>query len=254
MIFVRSALFMAVLSLLTPAFVLLLLCFFWLPLRGRRLFVVPYVNGVMWLIRHLLGIDYRVTGAENIPAAPCVVLCKHQSAWETFALQQMFKLTSFVYKRELHWLPFFGWGLWLMPFVAIDRGSGKVALNQVAERGKRRLDDGYTVVIFPEGTRAAPGQKKRYKIGGAWLASQSGALAVPVALDSGEYWRRKAFLKYPGTVTVSIGPPIDPAGLSPEEINARVESWIESEMRRISPHRYRHETTASPSAPAATAA
>ena len=240
---------MAVMLLLTPAFVLLLLCFFWLPLRQRRLFVMPYVDAVMWLIRHVLGIEHRILGAENIPDVPCIILSKHQSAWETFALQKVFRLTSFVYKQELHWLPFFGWGLWLMPFVAIDRGAGKEALNQVAERGKRRLAEGYSVVIFPEGTRVAPGHKKRYKIGGAWLAAQSGVPAVPVALDSGECWRRQAFLKTPGTVTLSVGPAIDPAGLTPEEINTRVEAWIESEMRRISPHRYRHENT-----PAATVA
>ncbi len=251
MIILRSALFMLAMLLLTPPVVLLLLLCFWLPLRYRRLFVMPYVNTVMWLIRHLLGIEHRVIGAENIPAVPCVVLCKHQSAWETFALQQVFPLTSFVYKRELHWLPFFGWGLWLMPFVAIDRAAGKEALNQVAERGKLRLADGYTVVIFPEGTRVPPGQKKRYKVGGAWLAKKAGVLAVPVALDSGECWQRKAFIKRPGTVTLSIGPAIDPTGVEPAEISARVEAWIEAEMRRISPHRYLHEATAAATVAAA---
>jgi 1-acyl-sn-glycerol-3-phosphate acyltransferase len=250
MIFLRSALFMAVMAVATAAFVPLLLCFFWLPARQRRLFVMPYVHFVMWLIRHLLGIRHRIVGAENVPAVPCVILSKHQSAWETFALQEVFHLTSFVYKQELHWLPFFGWGLWLMPFVAIDRGAGKEALNQVAERGKRRLAEGYSVVIFPEGTRVAPGHRKRYKIGGAWLAAAAGAPVVPVALDSGECWRRQAFLKTPGTVTMSVGPAIDPAGLTAEEINARAEAWIESEMRRIAPHRYRHEA----SSPAAAAA
>lgn len=245
---------MAVMLLATPSFVLLLLCFFWLPLRQRRLFVMPYVNFVMWLIRHVLGIRHRVLGAENIPAAPCVILSKHQSAWETFALQKIFTLTSFVYKQELHWLPFFGWGLWLMPFVAIDRNAGKGALNQVAERGKRRLAEGYSVVVFPEGTRVAPGHKKRYKIGGAFLALHAGAPVVPVALDSGECWRRQAFVKTPGLVTISIGPPIDPVGLTVEELNARAESWIESEMRRIAPHRYRHETPSSQGPAAAAAA
>jgi 1-acyl-sn-glycerol-3-phosphate acyltransferase len=198
----------------------------------------------MGLIRHVLRIDHRVLGLENIPAAPCVILCKHQSAWETFALQQIFALTSFVYKRELHWLPFFGWGLWLMPFVAIDRGAGKQALTQVAARGGLRLADGYSVVIFPEGTRVAPGHKKRYKIGGAYLAVKSGAPVVPVALNSGEFWRRNAFVKHPGVVTVSIGPAIDPKGLSAEDINLRAEAWIENEMRRISPALYAHENEA----------
>jgi 1-acyl-sn-glycerol-3-phosphate acyltransferase len=237
----RSALFMLLLALATVLTVTVLICGFWLPLRQRRMIVVPYVDLVMWLIRHVLDIRHHIIGTENLPAIPCVVLSKHQSAWETFALQHVFRLASFVYKQELHWLPFFGWGLWLMPFVAIDRGAGKEALNQVAERGKRRLAEGYPIVIFPEGTRVAPGHKKRYKVGGAYLAVKAGAPVVPVALNSGECWKRQAFLKTPGTVTMSIGPAIDPTGLSPDEVTARAEAWIEAEMRRISPHLYQGE-------------
>ena len=243
MIFLRSLSFMLAMVVTTPLIVLALLLVFWLPSRQRRLFVMPWVRLVMWLIRHLLGIEYRVLGAERIPAMPCVVLCKHQSAWETFALQVIFPLTAFVYKKELHWLPFFGWGLKLMPFVGIDRAAGKAALNQVAERGKRRLAEGYSVVIFPEGTRVAPGQQRRYKIGGAWLALKAAVPVVPVALNSGECWRRNAFVKSPGVVTVSIGPAIEPAGKTAAAVNVAAEAWIEAEMRRISPHWYADETT-----------
>jgi 1-acyl-sn-glycerol-3-phosphate acyltransferase len=250
MIALRSSLFMLAMLITTPLIVLALLCVFWLPSRQRRLFVMPWVRLVMWLIRHILGIDYHVEGAANIPATPCVILCKHQSAWETFALQVIFPLTAFVYKRELHWLPFFGWGIKLMPFVAIDRAAGKAALKQVAERGKQRLDEGYSVIIFPEGTRLPPGVQREFKIGGAWLAAAARVPAVPVALDSGECWPRQAFLKKPGTITVSIGPAIEPAGKKVGEINALAEQWIAAEMRRISPHRYPHETT-SPPTPAA---
>jgi 1-acyl-sn-glycerol-3-phosphate acyltransferase len=250
MTFLRSLLFMVLLALLTPPFVLCLVLLFWLPARTRRRFVMIWVDGAMWLIEHLLRIDFRVVGAENIPRVPCVILSKHQSAWETIVLQRIFSWTSYVYKRELHWLPFFGWGLALMPFVAIDRGAGKEALTRLATRGKQRLGEGYSVIVFPEGTRVAPGAKKRYKIGGAYLAAQSGAPAVPVALNSGEFWRRQAFIKHPGRITVSIGPAIDPAGLAPEEINSRVEAWIESEMRRISPQWYANNEEA----PAATRA
>ncbi len=248
--FVRSALFMLVLLLATPPFVLVLLLLFWLPERSRRQFVMIWVDGASWLIRHLLRIDHRVLGAENIPAVPCVIMAKHQSAWETILLQRIFNWTVFVYKKELHWLPFFGWGLALMPFVGIDRKAGKEALNQVAEGGKQRLIQGYSVIIFPEGTRVAPGVKKRYKIGGAHLAAFSGALVVPVALNSGEFWRRKAFIKTPGTITVSIGPAIDPSGRTAEDINRRAQTWIEDEMRRISPHLYAEESQNAP-APAA---
>ncbi|MFN6961442.1 MAG: lysophospholipid acyltransferase family protein [Rhodocyclaceae bacterium] len=236
----RSTLFMLVMTISTALIVVALLLVFWLPARQRRLFVMPWVNFVNGLIEHLLGIRMHVIGHENIPTGPCVILSKHQSAWETFALQRIFPLTSFVYKRELHWLPFFGWGLMLMPFVAIDRAAGKAALKQVVERGKRRLAEGYSVVIFPEGTRVKPGEHRPFKIGGAMLAVAAGVPAVPVAHDSGECWPRKAFIKRPGTVTVSIGPPIDTAGRSAGEVNALAECWIEAEMRRISPHRYRH--------------
>jgi len=251
MTFLRSALFMLALVLLTPPFVTLLLLLFWLPARQRRQFVMIWVDTAMWLVRHLLRIEDRVIGREHIPAVPCVVMAKHQSAWETLALQRIFGLTAFVYKKELHWLPFFGWGLFLMPFVGIDRKAGKEALNQVAERGKQRLSEGYSVIIFPEGTRVPPGSKKRYKVGGAHLAAFAGAPVVPVALNSGEFWRRQAFIKTPGTVTVSIGPAIDPAGLTAEDISLRAETWIENEMRRISPHYYgdqSQDTTARPAA------
>ena len=243
MIFLRSLLFMAAVCLLTPPFILCLLAVFWLPQRTLRRLSMIWVAGALWLVRRILGIDYRVEGAENIPQKPCVILSKHQSAWETLGLQAIFPWTSFVLKRELHRVPFLGWGFALMPFIAIDRSSAKEALAQVERKGRQRLDEGYSVVVFPEGTRVAPGEKRRYKIGGAYLAAKTGAPLVPVAHNAGEFWRRQAFFKTPGTVTVSIGPAIDPAGLSAEDINARAEAWIENEMRRLAPHRYAHETT-----------
>ena len=242
MVFVRSLIFLLLQIVITPVFTVVALLSFPLhPIMRYRL-ISGWALTMLWLLRIVCGIRMEVRGAENIPKQPCILLCKHQSAWETIALQAIFSWrTSFVYKRELHWLPFFGWGIALMPFVAIDRGAGKEALNQVAERGKARLAEGYSVIIFPEGTRVAPGQKKRYKIGGAYLAVRAGAPVVPVALNSGEFWRRKAFLKRPGMVTISIGPAIDPAGLSADDVAQRAETWIENEMQRISPHLYRHE-------------
>jgi 1-acyl-sn-glycerol-3-phosphate acyltransferase len=232
---IRSALFMALMLVFTPIYVLCLLCFFWLPIHTRRRLAMPWVHSAMFMIRHVLGIRHRVLGAENIPGKACVILCKHQSAWETIALQQIFPDTIFVLKKELHWLPFFGWALAMMPFIAIDRSAGKNALRQVVQQGKARLGEGYSVIIFPEGTRVAPGQARRFKAGGAVLAHGAGAPAVPVALTSGECWPRQAFLKTPGTITVSIGPVLDGAELSSDDINSRAEAWIEAEMRNISP-------------------
>jgi 1-acyl-sn-glycerol-3-phosphate acyltransferase len=254
--FIRSLVFMASSVLLLPPFIVTLFLLCWLPKRALRRFSMIMVVITAALVRYVLRIDYRLTGAENIPAGPCVILCKHQSAWETIFLQYIFKWTAFVYKRELHWVPFLGWGLAIMPFVAIDRGAGKDALFQVAARGTQRIREGYSIVVFPEGTRVAPGTQKRYKIGGAYLAKQANVPAVPVALNSGELWPRQAFIKRSGTVTVSIGPAIDPSEFSAEDINRRAEEWIETEMRRISPSLYEEQRgkqseTPAPTRPAA---
>ena len=167
-----------------------------------------------------------------------IVLCKHQSAWETLGLQQVFPPQAWVLKKELLRVPFFGWGLARLPIVSIDRGAGKDALVQVVEQGRNLLASGFWVIVFPEGTRVAPGAKRRYKMGGAYLAAAAGVPVVPVAHNAGEFWRKNAFLKYPGTITLSVGPAFDPSGMTPDEINARAESWIEAEMHRISPERY----------------
>lgn len=235
----RSALFMLILLVVTPPYALLVLLCFPLPHRARRISVEPWVRFAIWLVKHVLGIDYRLVGAENIPPRPAVILCKHQSAWETLILQEVFPLVLYVWKKELKQLPFFGWALAVIPMISIDRGAGKDALKQLVDQGRDRLGKGYSVIIFPEGTRAAPGHKRRYKIGGAHLGVETGAPVLPVALNSGEFWGRNAFFKTPGTVTVSIGPAIDPAGLDAAQVNERAEAWIEAEMRKISPHLYR---------------
>jgi 1-acyl-sn-glycerol-3-phosphate acyltransferase len=162
-----------------------------------------------------------------------VILSKHQSAWETLAFQQIFPPQVHVLKRELLWLPFFGWGLALMSPIPIDRGRGLSALRQIARRGKRRLEQGFWVVVFPEGTRVAPGRRRKYQMGGAWLAAHAGAPVVPVAHNAGRCWPRNSFLKYPGKVTVRIGPPIDSAGRDPGTINAEAEQWIETQQQTL---------------------
>lgn len=195
-------------------------------------------RGFMALARVVLGIRMEVRGRENIPATASVILSKHQSAWETVALQDVFPPLVFVLKKSLLLLPFFGWGLAALKMISIDRAAGKDALAQVVKQGKDRLGAGYWVIIFPEGTRVPPGQKRRYKPGGAHLAAKAGVPVVPVAHNAGELWPRNALVKKPGTIVVSVGPAIDPTGLTEAEINQRVEAWIEAEMHRISPHRY----------------
>lgn len=237
-ILIRSALFALVLAVVTPPYAIFGFLTFPLPARMRHRIITSWAHVVLWFVWHLLGIRYRVIGRENIPAGPAVILSKHQSAWETLALQAIFPPLCFVLKRELLRIPFFGWGLAQVPGIAIDRAAGKDALTQVVEQGKQRLKEGYWVVVFPEGTRVAPGATRRYKPGGAFLARRAGVPVVPVAHNAGEFWRRNAFLKRPGEIVVSIGPVIEVKGRKVEEINTQAERWIENEMHRLFPHHY----------------
>lgn len=197
--------------------------------------------GIQWGVENILGIRPQVIGLENMPQEACVILSKHQSAWETMTLQDCVPKGAycvFVLKKELLSVPFIGWGLNAMKMISIDRKAGKDALDQVVLQGRERLQQGFYVIVFPEGTRVAPGQKKRFKPGGAYLATHVGCKVVPIAHNAGEFWPRQAFLKKSGTVTISIGPAIDPAGMSEIEVNRLAEAWIEDEMHRLSPHRY----------------
>ncbi len=230
----RSTLFALFQLVITPPYALVALLTFPFTLLTRYRVISGWARLLVAAAEWICGIRYRVIGAENVPRHPCIILSKHQSAWETLAFQVIFPPQAWVVKRELLWIPFFGWGLAMLDPIAIDRGSGARALRQMLEQGRDRLARGLCIVIFPEGTRVAPGARREYRAGGAWLASKTEAPVVPVALNSGKIWRRNAFLKYPGTITVSIGVPIETRGLAPEEINRRVEDWIESEMLRIS--------------------
>lgn len=235
---IRSLLFLLILLVVTPPYTLGVILCRPLPHHMRRQTVVPWVNFTIWLIKHVLGIPYRLVNAENLPAQPVVVLCKHQSAWETFMLQEVFRDTVFVWRKEIKYLPFFGWALASIPMIETDRSATQSSLKRLVDQGRNRLANGYTVVIFPEGTRSRPGSKNRYKGGGALLAVETGTPVVPVALNSGEFWGRNALFKKSGTITVSIGPTIDPAGLTAAEVLAQAEDWIEAEMARISPQLY----------------
>jgi len=242
MIAIRSTVFMAW-ALLWSVLTAPLVVGAALLLRGRW----GYHAGKLWRlgiqfgVENILGIRPKVIGLENMPKEPCVILSKHQSAWETMTIQDYVPKGAycvFVLKKELLRVPLVGWGLAAMKMISIDRAAGKNALDQVVAQGRERLQQGYYVIIFPEGTRVAPGQKKRYKPGGAYLATHVGCKVVPIAHNAGELWPRQAFLKKPGTVTISIGPAFDATGMTEAEVNQRTEDWIEGEMQRLSPHRY----------------
>ena len=238
MLFLRSILYLLLACLITAPFGLFVTLSVVLPMRVRFQLIAIWRTLFMALCRYVLGIRYEVIGRENIPAIPSVIISKHQSAWETVSLQAIFPPLVFVLKKSLLMIPFLGWAFAAVKMISIDRNAGKDALRQVIDQGCERLKAGYWVVIFPKGTRVAPGESRRFKPGGANLAVAAGALVVPVAHNAGEFWAKNAFIKTPGMITVSIGPAIDPKGKTAAEVTALAEQWIESEMRRISPHLY----------------
>jgi 1-acyl-sn-glycerol-3-phosphate acyltransferase len=206
----------------------------------RYWMAVGWCRSTLFVVRYLNGIRYRIEGWENLPNGPAVLLSKHQSAWETLAFPALMpRPLCYVFKRELLFVPFFGWALGMLKMVHINRKEGKNAFTSVIRQGKLRMAEGAWVIMFPEGTRIPVGKTGKYKTGGPRFAIETGAPVVPIAHNAGHVWPRNSFTKYPGIVTVSIGKPIETTGLTPDEVNTRVEKWIEAEMRRIDPDAYR---------------
>ena len=238
-LFLRSLLFTIVMVLATVIWVFV--CLLAAPMSyNKRYWVNSRWNVfVIWCAKVICGIHYQFKGYDNLPDAPAIVLSKHQSAWETiFLLPSLTRPLVYVFKKEILYIPFFGWGMALLRMIPIDRKQGKNAFKQVVVQGKRRLADGQWIIMFPEGTRIPVGQAGKYKSGGTRLAVETQSVVVPIAHNSGEFWPKGSFIKRPGTITVSIGKPISPAGHTPDSMMQEVENWIESEMRVISPHAY----------------
>jgi 1-acyl-sn-glycerol-3-phosphate acyltransferase len=238
-LFLRSLVFMLLMAVATVIWSGV--CMLAAPLPyNKRYFVTSRWNVFMiWCAKWICGIHYRFKGYENFPDSPAIVLSKHQSAWETiFLLANLPRPLVFVFKKEILYIPFFGWGIALLRMIPIDRKQGKNAFKSVVAQGKRRLKDGQWIIMFPEGTRTKVGSQGKYKSGGTRLAVETGAVVVPIAVNSGECWPKNSFIKRPGTITVSVGKPISPEGKTPDELMEQVEQWIESEMRVISPHAY----------------
>lgn len=233
MALLRSILFYLGMLILTPPFSIL--AFLLIPVNNvtRSRLVSGWAYCTMFWLKVTCGVRYEVRGRENIPSHPSIILSKHQSAWETIALQTIFPPQIWVMKRELLLIPFLGWAFMALGSIPINRSSGREALKQLVTHGKDRLARGLWVVIFPEGTRTAPGGKGKYHIGGAWLATHTSSTVVPVAHNAGVFWPKNGFAKTPGTITVSIGKPIETAGMKPDELNKLVEQWIEDEVARL---------------------
>jgi 1-acyl-sn-glycerol-3-phosphate acyltransferase len=206
---------------------------FWLPYGAQFAIARCWARILFWVLERLCGLKYVVEGRERIPAGNHIVMSNHTSAWETIAQFLIFPPQVWVLKRELLWIPFVGWGLKLLRPIAINRGEGHRAVNQVIEQGKARLADGLWVIIFPEGTRVVAGETRKFGVSGALLAIASGKCLVPLAHNAGIFWPRRGFVKRPGTIRVVIGEPIVSVGKDPRELNEDVRRSIEAGLARI---------------------
>jgi 1-acyl-sn-glycerol-3-phosphate acyltransferase len=231
----RSALFVAFFVIYTPFHWLAVMLSAPFPPQTRYRVIAAWPQLATWFSRRLLKIEYEVHGREHIPGSPCVILSKHQSAWETIAYTSIFPPHVYVIKRELTWIPFLGWGLALMSPIAINRADRKRAMQRLIELGAERFRQGFSIMVYPEGTRIAVGRRGVYRLGGAVIAANTGAAVLPVAHNAGLLWPKNSFRKYPGKVTVVIGPPIPSNGVTAEQLMRRVEDWIETEMQRLTP-------------------
>lgn len=233
MLLLRSTLFLLGQVITAPIFTLVALLSLPLPPVTRNVLISGWARSMIWWLRITCNIRHEIHGIENIPSTPSIILAKHQSAWETLAFQAIFPTQVYVLKRELLWIPIFGWGLAMSSPIAIDRSAGREALKKLVAQGKDRLAKGLWVVIFPEGTRKAPGERGKYHIGGAWLASHTETQVVPVAHNAGKFWAKNSFIKKPGVIQVRIGTPIPTANVKTDALNSQVEHWIESEMATL---------------------
>jgi len=204
------------------------------PLAVRDRLGAAWGGTNLWLMKVICGLDYKIQGKENLPKEAAIVMSKHQSTWETISLKKILKPEqSWVLKKELMWVPVFGWALASVPTIAIDRKAGRKAIKQIVEQGIPLLRQGRVIVIFPEGTRTAPGEHHKYGIGGSILAEKSGYPIVPIAHNAGVFWKRRSLRKYPGTIDVVVGKPIETKGKKASEITREVESWIEAQVARL---------------------
>ncbi|MBP8296418.1 MAG: 1-acyl-sn-glycerol-3-phosphate acyltransferase [Burkholderiales bacterium] len=229
----RSLLFAIFQIVFTPVWAVLCCALFFLPARQRFWVIKQWCAANVLAARLLCGIRYVVIGRENIPSTSHLILSKHSSTFETVALSGIFSPASFVAKRELLWLPFFGWAFALASPITINRSAGNQALQQMVDQGRDRLAKGFWIIIFPEGTRIKAGTRSKYKTGGARLAIGMDRPILPVAHNAGYLWPKGIWGKTAGTITISIGRPIPATGREPLELTAEVERWIEAEVERL---------------------
>jgi len=233
-LYIRSSIFWLFHFVSMVLVVSLVLIFFWLPVNQRYAIGSSWAKMNMHFLRWFCNLKYEIKGKENIPDEASLVISNHQSTWETMSFQHFLPNQLWVMKKELFRIPIFGWGLALMSPIAIDRSAGKKAIDQIVEQGEKKLTQGRWVVVFPEGTRISPGIESKYKMGAFIFASRITHPVVPIAHNAGEFWPKHSFVKYPGTITVSIGESFNASQMEASEVKDKVETWIRQELLEIS--------------------
>jgi 1-acyl-sn-glycerol-3-phosphate acyltransferase len=244
----RSLLYTTWLFVGTLLYAVIVLLLAWLPEQKLYGVARSWSRTQLWMLKMLCGLTHKVEGVENIIPGTHISMWKHSSTWETIAQAGIFPAQSWVLKRELMWIPLVGWALHFLKPIAINRKAGASAVNQVIEQGQQRLADGLWILVFPEGTRVSAGETRKYGVSGALLASRAGCKIVPVAHNAGHYWPRRGWVKKPGVIQVSIGPPIEAAGRDPRGLNEEVRSWIEGRLAEMRPDAHINSVEASPRA------
>jgi len=233
MLLIRSVIFQLYFFASVLLFAIAVFASWPLPFAVRFGLAKTWAASMLWAGRIICGLEYVVEGRENVPDEPCVIMIKHSTVFEAYAQLTVFPPQTWVVKRELMWIPIFGWGLAALRPIAINRRAGHTAVSQVIEQGVTKLAQGIWVTIFPEGTRVLPGTVRKYGVSGAALAREAGCRVVPVAHNAGDLWPRRSLIKRPGVVRFCIGPPIETEARSPKEINEAVREWIDAKMAEI---------------------
>lgn len=235
LLWIRSLSYFLLMALTVIVYGLPLALLGWLmPTDWRHAIANGWGHANLWLLKNVCALTYKIEGMEHIPPGGSIIMSKHQSAWETLAFRGLFPRTqAWVLKRELMWVPVLGWAMAMVKPIAIDRGAGRKAIKQIVEQGKAMLANGRNIIIFPEGTRTAPGERRRYGVGGGILAHKAQVPVIPIAHNAGVFWARRSILKHPGVIQVVIGAPINTEGMDAGDIMAAVETWIEDVQSRL---------------------
>ncbi len=233
MLLARSLLFQAWFFVSVVVFAIVVFLSWPLPYSVRYRIAQAWGRGMLWAGRFFCGLDYTIEGLENLPDRPSVILAKHSTVFESYAFLVHLPRQTWVAKRELSWIPIFGWGFAALKPISINRNAGGSAVSQVITQGKARLAEGIWVTVYPEGTRLPPNETRRYGISGAALAREANCPIVPVAHNAGEFWPRRSIIKRPGLIRIVIGPPITPGDRPPKQTNLVVQEWIEGTMAEI---------------------